>query len=59
MEPEIVEKWKARIIAREVSILPPSVQSGAQFLMRARNDGGTWGAYPGMPLDLFSSAAAI
>src|SRR5271166_365850 len=59
MEPEIVQKWKARIIAAEVSMLPPSIQSAAQFLLRARNDREAWGPYPGMPIDLVSSAAAI
>jgi hypothetical protein len=59
MEPEIVEKWKARIVASEISILPPSVQSGAQYLLGARNDRETWGPYAGMPIDLVSSAAAM
>jgi hypothetical protein len=59
METELIEKWKARIVAREVFLLPPAVQSGAQFLLGARNDREAWGAYARMPLDLVSSAAAI
>lgn len=59
MKQDAIEQWRHRILAREVTSLPPIIERATSFLVGARNQSGSWGAFKNLPMDLHASCIGI